>query len=169
MIPMVSIVARSGTGKTSFLEKLIPVLTDRGHRIGVVKHAHHTIDIDKPGKDSYRLCEAGASEVIINAPNQMALIRKQENELPLKEVLQYIRDVDLILIEGYKEEDLPRIEIFRTGAGHPEPLFAQGKPPMALITDKPFPGVSFSVFSMENVIGVADLIEKVVLNKNQES
>jgi molybdopterin-guanine dinucleotide biosynthesis protein MobB len=96
----------------------------------------------------------------------MALIRKQENELPLKEVLQYLRDIDLILIEGYKGEDLPRIEIFRTGAGQTEPLFNQGKSPMALITDKPFPGVSFSVFSMENIRGVADLIEKEVLNKD---
>ena len=163
MIPAVSIVARSGTGKTTFLEKLIPVLTGRGYRLGVVKHAHHRIDMDHPGKDSFRLREAGADVVIINAPNQMALIRRQEHELPLQEVLSYFRDVDLILIEGYKGEDLPRIEIFRTGAGHPEPFFIHGTSPFALVTDGPFPGAPFSVFTMDNVQGVADLIEKEIL------
>jgi len=168
MVPVLSIVARTGTGKTTFLEKLIPILTGRGYRIGVVKHAHHTFDIDQPGKDSYRLREAGASQVLLNAPNQMALIRRQDKEIPLKEVLGYFRDVDLILIEGYKGEDLPRIEIFRTGAGYPEPLCVESKSPLALVSDRPFPDSSFSVFSMENVKGVADLIEKEIL-KGQPS
>jgi len=163
MIPAVSIVARSGTGKTTFLEKLIPVLTGRGYRVGVVKHAHHRIDIDQSGKDSFRLRKAGADVVIINAPNQMALIRRQKHELPLREVLDYFRDVDLILIEGYKGEDLPRIEIFRTGAGRPEPFFIKGMSPFALVTDGSFPKTPFSVFTMDNVQGVADLIEKEFL------
>ena len=167
MIPVVSIVARSGTGKTTFLEKLIPILKERGYKVGVVKHAHHTIDIDKPGKDSFRLREAGATEVIINAPNQMALIREQETELPLKEILGYFREADLILLEGYKGENIPKIEIFRTGAGHPEPLFIQGDSPIALVSDKHFPGLPFSLLSLDNVRAVADLIEKEILNKKQ--
>jgi molybdopterin-guanine dinucleotide biosynthesis protein MobB len=165
MIPALSIVARSGMGKTTFLERLIPLLIDRGYRVGVVKHAHHTIELDTPGKDSYRLREAGAAEMVVNAPNQMALIRKQEKEIPLHDLLTYFRNVDLILIEGYKGEDLPRIEIFRSGAGYPEPLFLQGKSPIALVTDESFPGQSFSIFPMENIKGVADLIEKEILNK----
>lgn len=168
MIPVVCIVARSGTGKTTFLEQLIPVLISRGHRVGVVKHAHHILDMDRPGKDSFRLREAGASQVLVNSRNQMVLIRSQKTELSLQEVLGYFRDLDLILVEGYKGKDLPRIEIFRTGAGYPEPLFVQGKSPMALVSDKPFPGTPFSVFSLENVKGVADLIEKEILKMHGE-
>ena len=163
--PCISIAARSGTGKTSFLERLIPLLTARGYRVGVIKHAHHTIDVDRPGKDSFRLREAGAAEVVVNAPNQLALIRRQERELPLDQALAYFRDVDLVLVEGYKQENLPRIEIFRTGAGHPEPLFRSGPRPLALVTDRAFGPLPFSVFSMENVRGVADLIEERFLKK----
>jgi molybdopterin-guanine dinucleotide biosynthesis protein MobB len=168
MIPTVSIVAKSGTGKTTFIEKLIPVLIGRGLRIGVLKHAHHIMDIDHPGKDSYRHREAGASEIILNSPNQMALIKKQEEELPLTKVLGYFNDVDLVLIEGYKkDENLPKIEIFRKDAGHKEPLFTNGTPPLALVTDQSFSDLSFPVFSINDTQGVADLIREKILHKKQ--
>jgi len=161
----ISIAARSGTGKTSFLEKLIPQLTARGYRVGVIKHTHHALDIDRPGKDSFRLREAGAAQVVVNAPNQFALLRRQERELPLGQVLTYFRDVELVLVEGYKQEDLPRIEIFRSDAGHAEPLFRTGPAPLALVTDRAFGPLPFPVFTLEDVRGVADLIEEQFLKK----
>ncbi len=163
MIPAIAFMGRSGSGKTTFLERLIPVLVERGLRVGVLKHAHHKIEIDTPGKDSFRLRQAGAIEVVANAPNQMALIRTPERELPLREVLGYFRDVDLVLIEGYKGERLPFIEIHRSGTGPTEPLFPRMGNPLALITDRTFPAQPFPVFALDDIRRVADLIEEKIL------
>ena len=165
MIPTVSFIGRSGSGKTTFLEKLIPLMTQRGHRIGVVKNAHHGGEIDIPGKDSYRLRKAGASQVILNTPAQMALIRSQEGKRPLLELLAYFKEVDLIIIEGYKGEEVPRIEVFRTGAGDEKPLLAHGVPVIGLITDMPTAGAAVPVFSLDDADGVARFIELKILNK----
>lgn len=155
-MPVLSFVGRSGSGKTTFLEKLIPLLVARGYRVGALKHAHHMVEIDKPGKDSYRLREAGAVEVVANAPNLLALIRKQKTDLPLEEALGYFRTVDIVLVEGCKGEDLPRIEIFRKEAGHEAPLFFSGTPPLALVTDVSFPEVICPTFALDDHESVAD-------------
>ncbi len=166
-IPALAFVGRSGSGKTTFLEKLIPLLTARGLRVGALKHAHHLVEIDKPGKDSYRLREAGAVEVVANAPNMLALIRKQSTDLPLQEALGYFREVDIVLVEGYKGEDLPRIEIFRKDAGHEEPLFFSGTPPLALVTDTPFPEITCPVFALDDHENVADWLEQDFLRRRR--
>jgi len=160
MIPAIAFVGRSGSGKTTFLEKLIPLLVARGYRVGALKHAHHMVEFDKPGKDSYRLREAGAGEIVVNARNMLALIRQPDRDLPLREALAYFRQSDLVLIEGYKGEDLPRIEIFRKGAGHDRPLFCSGVEPSALISDGEFPGIRCPLFSLDDHAGVAQWIEE---------
>jgi len=158
-MPVLSFVGRSGSGKTTFLEKLIPLLVARGHRVGALKHTHHSVEIDKPGKDSYRLREAGAVEVVTHAPNLLALIRKQSTDLPLEEVLSYFRETDIVLVEGYKGAGLPRIEIFRKDAGHSEPLFLHDTPPQALVTDVSFPEITCPVFALDDDESVADWLE----------
>ena len=112
--PAVCFVARSGTGKTTLLE-----LVRRGHRVGAVKHHAHDFDIDRPGKDSHRLAAAGSAVTVISSPDRLALVRRG-SEPSLEEILgRYFGEVDLVLVEGYKEETLPKIEIHRAAIGGP--------------------------------------------------
>ncbi len=165
MIPAVAFIGRSGSGKTTFLEMLIPVLTGRGYRVGAVKHAHHVVEIDRPGKDSFRLGEAGASEVVLSAQRQLAVIRRTSERLSLETVLGYFREVDLILVEGFKDSELPQVEIYRTAAGREQPLFLEGRRLLALVSDRLFPQAPCPVFSFDDTAGVADLVEQKILKK----
>ncbi len=123
-IPLLGFAAYSGTGKTTLLSKIIPLLKDKGIRIGVVKHAHHNIDIDHPNKDSYVLREAGASKIVITSPRRTAIIiehEKDQQELSLEEAINNIetKDLDLILVEGFKFAYLPKIELHRHALSKP--------------------------------------------------
>jgi len=115
--PILGISALSGTGKTELLTKLIPLLKQQGLSVAVIKHAHHNVDIDKPGKDSYRLREAGATPVVLASDQRIALmIEKQSPQAsPLEELLQLINpaSIDLVLIEGFKELDYNKLFLFR--------------------------------------------------------
>ncbi len=122
--PAISFVARSGTGKTTLLEKLIVELKARGYRVGVFKHDAHKFEIDHPGKDSHRLTHAGADTMLISSANKLAMV-KQQTPAPLEQLLaDYCHDVDLVLVEGYKSSGLPKIELFR--AGFSEQLLCRG-------------------------------------------
>ena len=113
-VKAVSFVAKSGTGKTTLLEKVISVLKGKGYRVGVVKHDAHRFDIDHPGKDSYRLPSAGADTMLIASPEKLALIKKHDESPPVEELLStYFSDVDIVLTEGFKKSDLPKIELHR--------------------------------------------------------
>ena len=126
--PVLGFAAFSGTGKTTLLEQLIPLLTARGIRVAVVKHAHHEFDIDKPGKDSYRLRQAGARQMLIASSQRQALMT--ENDAPqeprLDELITRLDldDIDLVLVEGFKHVPFPKIELHRKELGktllHPE-------------------------------------------------
>ena len=110
----------SGSGKTTLVERLIPALKLRGLRVSVVKHAHHKFDIDHPGKDTYRHREAGAFEVVVASDRRLALIREFEQpaELSVHHLLAELYDgVDWVLVEGYKQSDLLKIEVWRADAG----------------------------------------------------
>jgi len=116
--------AFSGTGKTTLLEQLIPLLRARGLRIAAIKHAHHDFDIDYPGKDSYRLRKAGATQTLVASNRRWALITEHGEGLDepnLLELLTHIdtEHVDLVLVEGFKHETFPRIELHRPSLGHP--------------------------------------------------
>jgi molybdopterin-guanine dinucleotide biosynthesis protein MobB len=127
-IPVLGFAAFSGTGKTTLLEKLIPQLTARGIRVGMVKHAHHEFDIDKPGKDSYRLRTAGARQMLIASSKRQALVT--ENVTPeeprLDELITRLDldNLDLVLVEGFKQVPFPKIELHRQALGktllHPQ-------------------------------------------------
>jgi molybdopterin-guanine dinucleotide biosynthesis protein MobB len=110
----ISFVAKSGTGKTTLLEKVIAHLKERGYRVGVVKHDAHSFDIDHPGKDSHRLSAAGADTMLISSPEKLALIKKHANPPAVEELLaHHFSDVDIVLTEGFKKSSLPKIELHR--------------------------------------------------------
>ena len=114
--PIVSIVAKSGTGKTTLLEKLITEMKQRGYRVGAVKHDAHSFDIDHEGKDSWRLTRAGADTMLITSPDKLAMIKQyaEEQEPTLAEtVAAYCDDLDIVLSEGFKKSATPKIEVHR--------------------------------------------------------
>jgi len=112
--PAVSFVAKSGTGKTTLMEKVIIILKEKGWKVGVVKHDAHQFDIDHPGKDSHRLTAAGADTMLISSPEKLALVKQHPASPPIKELIAtYFDDVDIILTEGFKLGDLPKIEVHR--------------------------------------------------------
>lgn len=110
----VSFVAKSGTGKTTLLEKVIAELKTRGYRIGCVKHDAHRFDIDHPGKDSHRLAAAGADTMLISSPEKLAIVKKHQEAPPIEELIAtYFQDVDIVLTEGFKLSGMPKIELHR--------------------------------------------------------
>jgi len=113
-VKAVSFVAKSGTGKTTLLEKVIASLKERGYKVGVVKHDAHRFDIDHPGKDSYRLTAAGADTMLISSPEKLALIKKHAESPPIEDLLStYFTDTDIVLTEGFRKSSLPKIELHR--------------------------------------------------------
>jgi molybdopterin-guanine dinucleotide biosynthesis protein B len=146
-VPLVGLAAFSGTGKTTLLRRLLPLLKARGLRIGVVKHAHHDFDTDIPGKDSYELRRAGATQMLVASRRRWALVTELAGERePRLDVLlaQLDRDaLDLILVEGFKAEHFPKIELHRPQLGHPL-LCLTDRSIIAVATDAPLvvePGV----------------------------
>jgi molybdopterin-guanine dinucleotide biosynthesis protein B len=113
MIPVISIVGKSGVGKTTALVKIIHELKRRGYRVGTVKHDTHGFDVDKPGKDSWRHAQAGSDVVVISGPKKMALIRQLEREMTVDEIVPLMGEVDIVITEGYKRGNSPKIEVTR--------------------------------------------------------
>jgi molybdopterin-guanine dinucleotide biosynthesis protein B len=167
MIPIISIVGKSDSGKTTFIEKLLPELTRRGYRVATVKHDVHGFEVDREGKDSWRHKQAGAHTTIISSPQKVALIRDVEKDLTLAELREkFILDVDLLLSEGYKKDVQPKIEIFRMEK-HQELLCTPEDNLVAIVSDKEF-HVGVSCFSLDDVKGVADFIENKFLKLKAE-
>ena len=167
MIPIISIVGKSDSGKTTLIEKLVPELTRRGYRIATVKHDVHGFEVDREGKDSWRHKQAGAHTVVISSPKKVALIRDVEKDLTLEEIREkLIQDVDLILSEGYKKDVQPKIEIFRKEK-HKELLCTKDDNLVAIVSDKKF-RVGVSCFFLDDIRGVADFIEKKYLQSERE-
>jgi len=161
--PMLGFVAYSGTGKTTLLEKLIPQLTARGLRIALIKHAHHDFDIDTPGKDSYRLRKAGAAQVMVASSKRWALINENpqpEDEPQLVELLQQLdcRQFDLLLIEGFKHESYPKIELWRRELDKPL-LYTDDANIIAFASDGPSPRpMTLPRLDINNISAIADFI-----------
>jgi molybdopterin-guanine dinucleotide biosynthesis protein B len=155
-VSIVSVVGKSGSGKTTFLEKLLPELKRRGYRVATVKHDVHGFDIDQPGKDTWRHAQAGAEAVVISSPRRFALIQRLDEEMPLDEIASYVRGVDIIITEGYKRGDKPKIEISRRAKS--TELICAEEELIAVVTDQRFP-LDVPHFGLEDVAGVADLLE----------
>ncbi len=162
MIPIVSIVGRSNSGKTTLIERLIPELNRLGYRIATIKHNIHGFEIDHEGKDSWRHKKAGAQLTVVASPHRVALIEDTEQDYTISELRdRYIRDVDLILLEGFKGNPYPKIEVFRPEV-HSEMLCREGDNLFALVSDQPAP-VDVPRYSPENVKEIASLIEDLFL------
>jgi len=154
----------SGVGKTTLVEALIPRLKARGQRVSVVKHAHKRFDIDRPGKDSFRHREAGATEVLIASAQRLALLREYELEgLPsIHALLGELSPCDWVLVEGYKHADLPKVEVWRAELGEP-PLYPDDPFVVAVATDAPAAlpvATGRPVFDMSAVDALASWLEE---------
>ncbi|HJV33461.1 molybdopterin-guanine dinucleotide biosynthesis protein B [Geomonas sp.] len=161
----VSFVAKSGTGKTTLLEKVIVELKARGYRLGVVKHDAHRFDIDHPGKDSYRLTAAGADTMLISSPEKLALVKKHQESPPIEELIAtYFGDVDIVLTEGFKKSGMPKIELHR--AERSETLLCRGEnhdPTLiAVASDEPLE-LDVPVLDLNDPVEVAEFIVRYFL------
>lgn len=154
--PIITFVGMSGTGKTTFLEKLIPVLKARGLHLAVLKHDAHHFEMDKPGKDTYRFTAAGADVVAISNREKFAMIERPSEELSLRDIVFRLPQVDLVLTEGYKKSRYPKIEIHRQELGRP--ILSTQEELLVIMTDEPLDHPAPQL-SLEDVEGCADVIE----------
>ncbi len=167
-IPMIGFSAFSGTGKTTLLKQVIPLLKQKGLHVAVIKHAHHHFDLDQPGKDSFELRKAGADKTIICTTTRMAVITEfatPEEEPSLQEIIDSIKvdRFDLILVEGYKHLPIPKIELHRKSVGKPY-LYHQDADIFAIACDAELPEPSdIPVLDINDVQGIADLICERIL------
>lgn len=153
---MIGLAGWSGAGKTTLLTRLIPALTGRGLRVSTVKHAHHDFDVDQPGKDSYRHREAGAAEVIVSSSRRWVQIHEGRggDEARLADLLRRLSPCDLAVVEGFKRERHPKLEVFREANGRP-PLHPDDPRIVAIASDRPFPEADVPVVGLDDVPEIA--------------
>lgn len=173
-LPLIGLCAYSGTGKTTLINQLIPILKKCDLRIGVVKHAHHNFDIDHPGKDSYEFRQAGAEQVAVASHKRIAWIkelRENKEEPSLSDALAAldISDLDLVIAEGFKSESFAKIELHRHSLGQPL-LCTHDKNIIALATDevvtlKPTP----QLLDLNNVTEIAEFVISFVKDHNNNA
>ncbi len=145
-------------GKTGLMERLVAEMAARGLSVSTVKHAHHSFDVDHPGRDSYRHRQAGAGEVLLASRHRVALMRELRgaSEPPLADLLAMLAPCDLVLVEGYKRDRHPKIEAFRAETGNP--LIAPGDPTIrAVASDVPL-DLDRPVFDLNDTAAIADFI-----------
>lgn len=160
MPAVISIVGRSQSGKTTLIERLIPELKRRGYRVGTIKHTHHAVCFDQPGKDSARHREAGAETVILAGPGGIAML-KADHSGELEALIPYFDGLDLLITEGYKRARQPKIEVVRA-ARNPSPLCRQDPFLRALVTDVPV-DIGVPCFGLEDIEALAEFIEDRLL------
>jgi len=161
-IPIVSIVGYSGSGKTTLVEKMIPELIRRGLRVATIKHNRHGFEVDHEGKDSWRHRRAGAAMTVLASPGKVAVMADTEGDAGLGELGErFIRDVDVILAEGFKKNPYPKIEVWRRALGR-EFLSREDRALMAVAGDDPG-GLTAPRFDLDDIAGIVDLIEKKVI------
>lgn len=155
---VIGIAGWSGAGKTTLVSKLIPVLIGRGLRVSTIKHAHHGFDVDQPGKDSYTHRMVGASEILVSSANRFALIHELRGapEFTLRQLLARLGECDLVLVEGFKRESHPKIEIFRA-ANKREPLHPGDPHIRAIAADIAFPASKLPQVHLDDIDAIADL------------
>jgi molybdopterin-guanine dinucleotide biosynthesis protein MobB len=157
---LLGIAGWSGSGKTQLVRALIPVLRARGVSVATIKHAHHNFDVDQPGKDSYEHRHAGAREVLISSAKRWALMHEHaddESEPTLWELLPKLAPVDLVLVEGFKRETHPKLEVHRPSLGKPL-LAAEDETVVAIASDAHIPDARVPLVDLNDVNAVADTV-----------
>jgi molybdopterin-guanine dinucleotide biosynthesis protein B len=151
----------SGSGKTTLITKLIPCLLARGLRVSTLKHAHHGFDLDKPGKDSFVHRVAGATEVIISSAKRWAILHelREEPEWNMADLVAKMSPVDLVLVEGFKRDAFPKLEIHRAENGKPL-LYPDDPHIVAVACDTALPGAKIPVVDLNDIEKIADLLLK---------
>ncbi|WP_323765651.1 molybdopterin-guanine dinucleotide biosynthesis protein B [Marinovum sp.] len=150
------------SGKTGLMERLVAEITARGFTVSTVKHAHHSFDVDQPGKDSHRHRMAGAAQVLLASRNRLALMTelRGEDEPPLETLLTQLAPCDLVLVEGYKRDRHPKIEAQRAATG--QPLIAPGDPTIRAVASDAAPSLDRPVFHLDDTGAIADFILREV-------
>ena len=155
---VIGIAGWSGAGKTTLLTRVIPLLAARGLRVSTIKHAHHTFDIDQPGKDSHTHRQAGATEVLVSSANRFALMHELRGapEWTLGALLAKLSPVDLVLVEGFKHEAHPKLEVYRAAVG--KPLLAPDDPNIVAIASDGAVAARVPVVRLDDTQAVADIL-----------
>ena len=159
--PLFGVAGWKNSGKTTLMVRLIGELTRRGYAVSVIKHAHAKFEIDHEGRDSFKMREAGACQVALSSPRRFALMRELADapEMSFEEVLAYAGPCDLVLVEGFKREIFPKIEIRRDGAQSREPLHGAVPQIVAIVSDRPeIETDPVPVFELEDIPGMANFI-----------
>lgn len=161
MTPVIAISAWSGTGKTTLLKKLIPILCAKGIRPGLIKHTHHNMDVDKPGKDSYELLKAGAAQTMVASHQRWALMTETPDvqQLDLSYLVSRMdhSTLDLVLVEGFKHETVAKILLFRSDAGHDIRDLTLDDHVIAVASDIALP-LTVPILDLNNVDKIAEFI-----------
>ena len=152
------VVGWKNAGKTGLMERLVSEITARGFTVSTVKHAHHSFDVDHPGKDSFRHREAGASQVMLASRNRIALMHELRgaDEPSLEELLAQLAPVDLVLVEGYKRDAHPKVEAHRVITGNP--LIAPDDPTIRAVASDTALSLDRPVFDLNDTVAIADFI-----------
>ncbi len=165
MPPVVSIVGKSKSGKTTFIEKLVGELKSRGYRVATIKHTPQGMTFDEPGRDSWRHIQAGSEATAIASPDKIVLIKPIAQALTLDEIVRFFgEDYDIILTEGFKQGNAPKIEVHRKEVGSP---LSSIKKLIAIVTDEPLE-TRTRQFSWQDIKGLADLMEEGFIKPQRE-
>jgi molybdopterin-guanine dinucleotide biosynthesis protein B len=158
-VQVFGLVGWSGAGKTTLIVSILPLIAARGIRVSTMKHAHHYFDIDIPGKDSYRHREAGASEVLITSSGRWVLMHelRDEAEPPIRDLIERMTPVDLLLIEGFKTHAHPKLEVYRQAEAKPL-MWRPGSDIVAVAADVALPEVSVPVLDINDHAGIVAFI-----------
>lgn len=162
--PVVSLVGKPHSGKTTLLEKLIPELKQQGYKVGTIKHHVHEFEMDTPGKDTWRHKQAGADTVVLSSPAGIGMVRDTGQDSTIEELVgRYFHNVDIVITEGYKRAAMPKVEVFRSTA-HKTPLENRDETWVALISDVDLPQEkNIPMLKLDNIPGIAAfLIEQFI-------
>lgn len=165
MIPIVSVVGESNSGKTTLIEKIIPELKKYNYKIGFIKHDVHHFEIDYPGKDTWRMSKAGGDTVIISSKEKIAIIKKVKKEYKLDEIIQdFMKDVDIVITEGYKSEKKTKIEVIRKKVKNK--FVCDDNELLAIVSDKKLNfKKKVKVFSFRQIKEIVNLIVQKLIKK----
>jgi len=165
MPPVVSIIGKSKSGKTTLLEKLIRELKSRGYRVATIKHTPQDLSFDEPGKDSWRHTRAGSEATVLSSSDKLVLIKPASGDISLEQIAHLLgEEYDIILTEGFRQGNAPKIEVHRQQVGPP---LASVKKLIAIATDEPLE-IKTRQFSLEDIKGLADFLEKGFIKPQRE-